>query len=177
MNDSQRYNTRPASSSVSVVRPARQQTPEKTTLTSLEVFRAFIVPSSSAEHEGDLDGSGVVSSECFNLWVSSRGRQTKEDPAKAFRRALVAHLTGTDGRTPFNQEEEEAVLKVIRTRAPWPCFSHLNTTKFSHLGFRSRGFHEQRLAGERPESASKKRAKYLPETKGAIQVNASMPAG
>ena len=161
------HNITQVTSSASLDHPPRCQlsasSQQNKTLTSLEVFRAFIIKG----HNDLLDASGLLSFDCFSLWLSSRGHHATNEPARKFRRALIAHLTGTDGRTPFSQEEEQAVLKAVRIQAPWQCFNHLHTTKRPLMGFRSRGFHEKRFLGESFLPIAKKRAKYLPETRGA----------
>ncbi|KAH9251118.1 hypothetical protein BASA81_011017 [Batrachochytrium salamandrivorans] len=46
-----------------------------------------------------------------------------------------------DGRSPFEPEEEAALLTLFRLRLPWPCFAQTH----SHIGqqYRSRGYHEK----------------------------------
>jgi hypothetical protein len=46
-----------------------------------------------------------------------------------------------DGRSPFNPDEEAAVLYVLRKKRLWPCFpAHL---RIGTNGFRSKGYHEK----------------------------------
>jgi hypothetical protein len=65
---------------------------------------------------------------------------------KKFRRTLSNHLTGVDGRVPFDPEEEGAILKVLRVRRPWPCVPEHRATNGS-MSFRSRGYHEKHADG------------------------------
>lgn len=121
--------------------------------TSIQVFRDFLrrLP------DGSIDASEVTSPECFEAWLRLRPYRTQ--PEKAFRRSLTGHLTGVDGRIPFTQEEEEAILKVIRRKQKWECFKHETKAGSSgEFGFRAKGFHEKMLEGSAP-STSKKRAK------------------
>jgi hypothetical protein len=83
-------------------------------------------------------------------------------PEKAFQRALSGHITGVDGRVPFDQEEEEAILRAVRRKARWECFRHCDI-KFGESGFRTKGFHEKAYAGEILKTQPKKRAKRAME--------------
>jgi hypothetical protein len=122
--------------------------------TSINIFRSFIrrVPST-----GDLDATGVTSEKCYQLWLNSR-KSKPSCPEKAFQRALSGHITGVDGRVPFDQEEEEAILRAVRRKARWECFKHCDI-KFGESGFRTKGFHEKAYAGEIEKTQPKKRAK------------------
>ncbi|KAH9257747.1 hypothetical protein BASA81_004213 [Batrachochytrium salamandrivorans] len=108
-------------------------------LSSLRVFRKFIVRHPNPSTGVDvLDASGVISSECFAHWVSTRKR-VMNSMEKAFQRSLSAHLTASDGRSPFTPSEEFAILKVVRKKQRWPCFPETET-KYGAMGFR---FHEK----------------------------------
>jgi len=89
-----------------------------------------------------VDASKVNSAECFREWSAHRSKDVN-DAAKAFRRSLSAHITGSDGRRPFTPEEEQAVLSVVRCKRQWPAFEDSNVT-IGLKGFQSYGFHEKR---------------------------------
>lgn len=113
-----------------------------TTHSSLRVFRKFIKRVALPNGEGEtLDASGIISKECFDHWVSTRKR-AMNSMEKAFQRSLSAHLTASDGRSPFTPSEEFAILKVIRKKQRWPCFPETDT-KYGAMGFRTKGFHER----------------------------------
>lgn len=88
-----------------------------------------------------LDASGLVSRQCYDLWVNTR-KTLPPNPEKAFQRSLSAHVTGVDGRVPFTQDEEEAVLRILRRKERWLCFEKSNT-RFGQMGFRAKGYHEK----------------------------------
>jgi hypothetical protein len=125
--------------------------------TSINIFRSFIhrLPN------GELDATGVTSEKCYQLWLNSR-KSKPSCPEKAFQRALSGHITGVDGRVPFDQEEEEAILRAVRRKARWECFKHCDI-KFGESGFRTKGFHEKAYAGEILKTQPKKRAKRAME--------------
>lgn len=127
--------------------------------TSLQIFRKFLVKNK----DGTLDATRIISPECYQAWLSSR-KAMAGCPERAFQRALSAHVTGVDGRTPFNQDEEEAILKVMRKKERWACFTN-NELRFGEKGFRTKGYHEKNLIGLLPSALPKKRAKTVPETK------------
>ena len=126
---------RPLAVTATERRVRRKDTSRKT---SLEVFRAFllILP------DGSLDASRIISRECYNSWLSTRRKQTT-DPERTFQRTLSSHLTAVDGRAPFSEAEEAAILHVLRRGTPWPCFDE-SEVRFGCTGFRARGYHEKR---------------------------------
>jgi len=118
--------------------------------------------------------------------VSSRSTVSSE-PEKNFQRALTAHVTGSDGRQPFTQQEEEAILSLIRNRVPWPAFQGLdsNLSKLGSKGFRPLGYHEKRKKGAAAspsslhadaEKKSKRRRKEAVEAPGSPPPDAEAPA-
>ncbi|KAH9253297.1 hypothetical protein BASA81_008648 [Batrachochytrium salamandrivorans] len=119
-------------------------------MTSLQVFRRHIARGSPGS---PLDASEVISEACFEDWSTAHrfGSPTTEK----FKRALLGHVTGVDGRVPFNQEEEAAVLLVVRIKQPWPLKE--NASKLGLSGFRGKGFHEKNALGK--ECLAKKQAK------------------
>jgi hypothetical protein len=50
------------------------------------------------------------------------------------------------GRTPFDPEEEAAILKLVRKKTVWPCFVS-TAFSFGQKGFRAVGFHEKSIRG------------------------------
>ena len=48
-------------------------------------------------------------------------------------------VKGVDGRKPFNEEQEKAILKELRSGKRWPCFPQLKPPML-----RSLGYHETR---------------------------------
>jgi hypothetical protein len=130
------------------------------------IFRTYMHFVKLPDQSVVLDANGVVSKACFNEWVATRVVQTSSfDYEKSFQRALTAHLTGSDGRKPFNPEEEVAVLLVVRQKRTWcvcaggaeaeasasstdearqrPAFDPLKCT-VGQQGFRALGYHERK---------------------------------
>ena len=97
---------------------------------SLKVFRRHLALSSGADF-----GGSVTSLACSEDWLSTRARPPKE-PEKTFQRILTCTVSGTDGRKPFLQEEEEEILKHIRLKRVWPAFADTSFT-VGVKGFRS----------------------------------------
>ena len=73
---------------------------------SMRVFREFIKRTHNRDGSDSIDASGVVSRECYDLWVATR-KQLPPNPEKAFQRSLSAHVTGVDGRVPFTRKRLE----------------------------------------------------------------------
>lgn len=118
---------------------------------SLQVFRRFfkILPN------GDLDASEVISLDCYNAWLESRTTRMSATPEKAFHRAVSAHISGTDGRSPFTPQEEAALLKVVRRKERWPCFLN-SKVKRGEMGFRAQGIHERQAQEQECEQNAKR---------------------
>eukprot|EP00924_Labyrinthula_sp_SR-Ha-C_P014739 snap_masked-scaffold_152-processed-gene-0.0-mRNA-1 protein AED:1.00 eAED:1.00 QI:0/-1/0/0/-1/1/1/0/210 len=86
----------------------------------------------------------ILSENCFKAWVNTRKRFPKQ-PELSFRKALIAHLGGKDGRKPFPPELEEVILQEVRTPQIWPCFKNSVDKKILNIGckkFRGSGYHE-----------------------------------
>lgn len=119
---------------------AEQDSPKDSSFcTSLKVFRKYF----KRQPDGSIDASAIISRDCFDYWLETR-RHGCSNPAVAFQRTLTCHLTASDGRKPFNPEEERAVLHVLRQKRAWPCFEG-STVEHGIYGFRSLGYHERRL--------------------------------
>jgi hypothetical protein len=121
-------------------------------MVAINVFRNFI----HREPNGELNVSRILSKECFNQWQasnkSSQSNNTIEKTEKRFRRALTNHVTGVDGRIPFEEEEEAALLCLLRKTKPWPCLTHSG-----RLGFRGKGYHERKQSTGGSSSTSRGR--------------------
>ena len=124
------------------------------TVTSIKLFRKFL----ERNHDGTLNASKVISTACYQTWLETRTAPRKHSPESllAFRRALAAHVTGSDGRVPFEKEEEEAVLRTLRVKESWPCFAEAGL-KEGQVGFRAAGFHEKKYKTKMDGKESKKR--------------------
>ncbi|KAH9249045.1 hypothetical protein BASA81_013257 [Batrachochytrium salamandrivorans] len=108
------------------------------TSTSLKVFRTFLKVNPV---DGSVDASQIHSRVCYEAWLASRGVEETDAVAKKFYRTLSNHVSGVDGRSPFERHEEQAILLVLRVKQRWPCFpSHL---RLGVAGFRSKGFCEK----------------------------------
>lgn len=113
---------------------------EEEVITPYSIFNSFIKTSPS----GKIDASGIVSKECFDSWVASR-KENVQHKEKAFRSALLGHLTGRDRRRPFTPEKERAILLVLRQKKVWPCFEGTDL-KIGIYGIRKslQGFNERK---------------------------------
>jgi len=76
------------------------------------------------------------------IWRKGRPSQSSAGLCRTFQRILTSHVTGSDGRRPFEPEEEEAILKVIRKKHQRPAFQSTTLT-IGCKGFRSKGYHER----------------------------------
>jgi len=72
-------------------------------LSSMKVFREFIKRTQTSDGNEIIDANGVVSRECYDLWMNTR-KILPPNPEKAFQRSLSAHVTGVDGRVPFTRK-------------------------------------------------------------------------
>jgi hypothetical protein len=102
--------------------------------TSLQVFRGFF----TRDDHGRLDVSNITSKACYEEWINTR--KSISSPEKVFVRTILSHISAIDGRSPFSEAEERAVLAVLRNEdTVWGCFpdGKLNTK------LRIRGFHER----------------------------------
>lgn len=108
--------------------------------TSMQLFREHIV----RREDGTLDVLGLIERPCYTQWLASRFALESEAEAKKYHRTLTNHVSGVDGRTAFDPEEEEAILALFRLKQPWPCLPK----SLSSIGkrYRTKGYHEkQRL--------------------------------
>mmetsp|Transcript_11377 Transcript_11377/g.22236 ORF Transcript_11377/g.22236 Transcript_11377/m.22236 type:complete len:1001 (-) Transcript_11377:456-3458(-) len=114
---------------------------------SLDVFMDFCKFYQHPDtKETRVDASGILSKGCFDRWLLTRQHPLKK-PEESFRKTITAHCTGTDGRKPFTQEVEAAVLIELRRQVVWPCFVDRTTSRgdpinIGQQGFRGNGYHE-----------------------------------
>eukprot|EP00511_Aplanochytrium_stocchinoi_P013700 CAMPEP_0204890636 /NCGR_PEP_ID=MMETSP1349-20130617/25534_1 /ASSEMBLY_ACC=CAM_ASM_000710 /TAXON_ID=215587 /ORGANISM="Aplanochytrium stocchinoi, Strain GSBS06" /LENGTH=306 /DNA_ID=CAMNT_0052055485 /DNA_START=178 /DNA_END=1095 /DNA_ORIENTATION=+ len=130
--------------------PARFFEPRKT---SYKLFMGLI----KRDEEGNLDTSQVFSKACYDAWVSSRIRKPKR-PDESFRRALVSHISGSDGRKPFPKDVEASLLKFIRQRKTWECFQGSNGASIGILGYKTKGYHESERDSLRQDQQQQQQA-------------------
>ncbi|KAH9248578.1 hypothetical protein BASA81_013762 [Batrachochytrium salamandrivorans] len=114
--------------------------------TSLHILRSFL----STLPDRTVDASQIHSRECYLAWLGTRNAVDCDAERKKFHRSLTNHLSGVDGRCPFDQHEEEAILRVLRRKERWPCFPELSIG----INFRAKGFHEKQNAGKATSAAS-----------------------
>jgi hypothetical protein len=89
------------------------------------------------ERQGKVDASQITSKPCFEAWHTTRVR-VHPFPERAYLRTLVAHVSATDGRNPFSEAEEAAVLLVLRDPTKmWACLKEPRPPS------RTKGFHEK----------------------------------
>jgi hypothetical protein len=101
---------------------------------SMKTFSKFIT-SAVVNNHVVIDAIGVLSKECFQQWSKGRSDGSVGLEEK-FQRSITAHLTAglsgnnllaygnltdglADGRRPFGADEEEALLRVMRSKRPW----------------------------------------------------------
>ena len=132
--------------------------------TSMRVFREFIHVNPVTK---ELDASPLFSKECYETWLSTR-RKKVPNPPKHFQRTISAHLTGLDGRVPFYEAEERAVLIEARKKQIWPCFEDFPDPKpqVGMLGFRALGYHEKRAQ----QMQDTKRSRLVEEPKSNVPI-------
>jgi hypothetical protein len=108
---------------------------------AIRIFREHIVH----HPDGTVDATNVISRQCFLSWMNShQDRDTLVESkllAKRFQRVLSNHLAGVDGRVPFEEAHEKAILRLLRRKVRWPCFSE--GIDVGRTGFRSEGYHEK----------------------------------
>uniref|UniRef100_A0A7S2RUA7 Uncharacterized protein n=1 Tax=Mucochytrium quahogii TaxID=96639 RepID=A0A7S2RUA7_9STRA len=109
---------------------------------SMPGHRAFSVFMQYAQFNanGTCDTAGILSRECFEMWLRTRKELPKE-PERAFHKAIHDHLRGMHGRRPFHPAVEADLLIRVRKRGKWPCFT--NCRSIGGRGFRGLGFHER----------------------------------
>mmetsp|Transcript_12208 Transcript_12208/g.26998 ORF Transcript_12208/g.26998 Transcript_12208/m.26998 type:complete len:223 (+) Transcript_12208:189-857(+) len=114
--------------------------------TAMEIFLKYIVVHDS----GTVDCSGLISKKCYREWLMTR-RKVPVRPEETFRKAILQHITCTDGGSnPFPAHIEKELLEMLRTYARvWPCFEgsldkNGQPIKIGVKGLRAQGYHESR---------------------------------
>lgn len=103
------------------------------------------------DNENDTaDASQVFSKQCFEEWLNTRLTPLK-NPFESYRRALLAHVTGLDGRKPFPPSVEQDILRIVRISSIWPCFEghtlpNGRPVQVGIYGFRGYGYWEKNAA-------------------------------
>mmetsp|Transcript_22986 Transcript_22986/g.28219 ORF Transcript_22986/g.28219 Transcript_22986/m.28219 type:complete len:437 (-) Transcript_22986:101-1411(-) len=109
---------------------------------SYQVFKEFF----PRKENGEADASRILSKECFDEWVSSRIPRPQK-PEEGFRSAITGHLAGTGRRQPFPADIEETLLRIVRKKQIWECFSGTKVS-IGLYGSKTKGYHETRKASE-----------------------------
>uniref|UniRef100_A0A7S3PHE1 Uncharacterized protein n=1 Tax=Aplanochytrium stocchinoi TaxID=215587 RepID=A0A7S3PHE1_9STRA len=109
----------------------------KPNVSSFVVFNEFVTHDKETDK---YDATEVLSMECYQRWLQTRQKRPKM-PEESFRRAITAHVRGADGRRPFSAEVETAILKELRKKGCWKCFSREST--IGKLGYKKYGYHEE----------------------------------
>eukprot|EP00924_Labyrinthula_sp_SR-Ha-C_P012926 snap_masked-scaffold_12-processed-gene-3.35-mRNA-1 protein AED:1.00 eAED:1.00 QI:0/0/0/0/1/1/3/0/252 len=82
----------------------------KESKTSYAVFLEFI---DVDKNTGKVNTKRILSTECFQRWIDTRKRAIMH-PADSFRRALLAHVRGSDGRRHFPKHVEKSLQENLR---------------------------------------------------------------
>jgi len=117
---------------------------------SYEIFERYGLL--GREVDGKIDASQILSKGCFTEWRATR-KGYVQNPHESFRRALMSHVTGLDGRKPFHPEVEAAILKEVRRTKVWECFegefdNRGKAVQIGMYGFRGLGFWESQTGRE-----------------------------
>jgi hypothetical protein len=137
---------------------ATSSTSSPSTETSIRIFRRYIRTSIDAQGQMQLDARAVVGRACFEHWKECH--KPSRDCERGFQRSLTAHLTKSDGRRPFQPDEEAAVLKVLRQKKVWSAFAGTDIS-IGINGFRAHGFHERCSSGRARSQTSDVSHTYL----------------
>jgi len=119
-------------------------------LSSQQVFIQFL----KTRPDGSLNAEDILSEACYKAWLASR-RKTTQNPAESFRRALTATCRASDGRKPFPEDVENALLKELRKKQIWACFKGTDI-QIGKKGFPSQGFHEKKRREKLCSNATRK---------------------
>ena len=113
----------------------------------------------------------MLSKECYEDWLHTRRKNLKR-PEESFRRVLISHVKGTSGRKPFRQDEEVAILRLLRQRRPWPCFIDNSHSRVGSQGFDGCGYHERRQLNAKTDTVPgdvSSSIKCIAKTKNAVE--------
>eukprot|EP00924_Labyrinthula_sp_SR-Ha-C_P016389 snap_masked-scaffold_6-processed-gene-1.25-mRNA-1 protein AED:1.00 eAED:1.00 QI:0/0/0/0/1/1/3/0/321 len=123
---------------------------KKQLMSSLEVFSHYIF----RDKEDILLEENIISTDCFKVWISTRG-STLKHPIASFKRTVCCHLRGADERAPFPEDVENSLLKKCRLKDlsgklidPFSLIVSGEPKKRSYRRFQSfffpYGFHEKK---------------------------------
>lgn len=118
-------------------------------VSSFEVFLEFL----TINKDGSYNADKIFSKQCYHRWLATRQKVPKL-PEESFRRAITAHIRGTNGRKPFSEAQERAVLKILRKRERWNCFD--SEQNIGKLGYQKLGFHEEKSLGRARKTSLKR---------------------
>jgi hypothetical protein len=119
--------------------------------TAMEIFLKYIeVKETGKNKTPEVDCSGLISKDCYDEWLITR-RKVPVRPEETFRKAILQHITCTDGGSnPFPAHIEKPLLEMLRNYADvWPCFLEKTDKnglpiKIGVKGLRAQGFHEKK---------------------------------
>ena len=111
----------PNPSSYKAKPPSAPAEPVGAHVPSIIVFQAHLARQRLPDGSQNINAEGVVSKACYENWLNTRGSTGtgKKNPERVFQRTLTGCLTAADGRRPFDEEEEAAILKTIRQKRIW----------------------------------------------------------
>jgi len=97
---------------------------------SINIFRAHLARQRQPDGSEIVDAEGVVSKACYENWLNTRGPTGADmmNPERVFQRTLTGCLTAADGRRPFDDIEEAAILRTIRLKRIWYIFVLLHAS-------------------------------------------------
>jgi hypothetical protein len=116
----------------------------------MDIFLSFVKIHEDKNGKKQIDCSAVIDTPCYEYWLQTRKRKPMK-PEETFRKAILSHITCTDGGSqPFPEHIEGPMLKTLRKSGRvWPCFVGVNDENDSPIkigmkGLRCLGFHEQK---------------------------------
>jgi len=134
-------------------------------MTAMEIFHNFTKWYTDEKGNLYVDASGIISRECYELWLASRKKMPSR-PEETFRKSILCHCTSSDGGSaPFPPEVEYALLKLLRQPGKvWPCFEgqvdkNGKPVNIGQKGLRATGYHEKKAASANSDQAAVKRAR------------------
>ena len=118
-------------------------------VTAMSIFSKFTKRHVNELGEDVIDVGGIISSECYEMWLSTR-KQIPKSPEECYRKCILAHCTASDGGSqPFSKEVEAALLNLLRKKGNiWPCFAGKyyesgREIVIGRKGLRAAGYHEK----------------------------------
>lgn len=122
---------------VSKGRPMKRKSKERA---SMALFLSFV------KHfkDGSISSKPILGKSCYETWLKSRKGHLK-CPEEAFRKAVTAHVKGSDGRRPFPPLIEAQLINILRKRKVWECFKG-GERRIGERGCYVKGFWETEAA-------------------------------